>query len=299
MRRMQMISEPNPPPASILNVAAYKFVSIEAPQTLVDELGERTLSLGLRGTILIAPEGINFSLAGAEAKLEGFLRELASDPRFAELPIKRSWSSTQPFKKMRVKRKREIVALKRPDIRPDQAPAPRISPVELKAWLDQGRDIVLFDARNEFEVQLGTFKGARSLGIRQFSDLPRTLDDALNQDETVGAWRDRTVVTFCTGGIRCEKAAPLLREAGINDVHQLDGGILAWFEQHGAAHFDGSCFVFDERVALDDLRGRISPRLDFGHVVAHRLFDHPSTGHIVFHEPRLAPGKNIEHVIQH
>ena len=239
------------PAASILNVAAYKFVSIDAPQKLVEQLGERTLSLGLRGTILIAPEGINFSLAGVTQSIESFLGELSIDTRFCDLSIKRSWSVEQPFGRMRVKLKREIVALKRPDIRPDQTPAPRISPAELKTWLDQGRDVVLFDARNEFEVRLGTFRGAQSLGLRQFSDLPRVLDAAVARQADVGAWRERTVVTFCTGGIRCEKAAALLCEAGFKDIHQLDGGILAWFEQHGAAHFEGTCFVFDERVALD------------------------------------------------
>ena len=239
----------HPPPhvaAATLNVAAYKFITFDDLETRRTRYYNDAQARQLRGTILLAEEGINLSLAGPAANLEAFMRDLqAHDPPGA-LEIKRSYSSAPPFGKLQVKLKREIVALKRPDIRPDRTPAPRVSPADLKAWLDAGRELLLLDTRNEFEIAHGSFVGARSLQLQSFSDLPARL-------ETVDpAWKDCTVVTFCTGGIRCEKAAPLLIEAGFKDVVQLDGGILKYFEECGADHYSGTCFVFDERVALDD-----------------------------------------------
>jgi UPF0176 protein len=240
---------------TILNIAAYKFVAIDDPTALQQKLLDTARSKRLLGTILLAPEGINFMLAGESESLETFLVNLAGDARFADLPIKRSKSSTQPFRRLLVKVKREIVGLKRPDIRPDITPAPRIAPAELKRWLDEGRPIVLLDTRNEFEVKAGTFVGAQSLGINAFSDLPAAAAHANP------AWHNATVVTFCTGGIRCEKAAPLLASMGFREVLQLDGGILRYFEECGNAHYTGDCFVFDERVALDD---ELKPRKPSG-----------------------------------
>lgn len=229
----------------VVNVAAYKFVDIDDPQALAETLRSRAVTLDLRGTILIAEEGINLSIAGAPGKVESFLSSLALDERFADLPLKRSESQAQPFKRMRVKRKRETVAMKRPEIRPSRQPAPRLAPKTLRRWLDEGKPVVLLDTRNRFEVELGSFEQARSLDLKSFSEFPAQaarLDPAL---------KDLPVVTFCTGGIRCEKAAPYLIELGFRKVYQLDGGILGYFEACGAAHFEGRCFVFDERVAVD------------------------------------------------
>ena len=231
---------------SILNIAAYKFVTLDELVERRVRYLERTHALGLRGTILLADEGINLFIAGDPSSVATFLSELQTEPAFAALDIKRSYSARQPFTKMRVKLKREIVALKRPDIRPDRSPAPRITPAELKRWLDAGRDLVLLDTRNQFEFDQGTFDGAQSLALGAFSELPERLRNA------DPAWKSKTVVTFCTGGIRCEKAAPLLIVAGFRDVLQLDGGILRYFEECGSAHYSGDCFVFDARVALDN-----------------------------------------------
>ena len=169
-----------------------------------------------------------------------------------------------PFARLKAKGKREIIAFRRDGVDPLGAPAPAVPPSTLKRWLDRGRDddgrpVVLLDARNREEVAHGTFAGAITLPIDDFVALP----------EAVGAVHDRlagaTVVSFCTGGIRCEKAAPWLRAHGFGDVRQLEGGILGWFEAIGAAHWQGACFVFDERVALaPDLRpieaaGHIAP----------------------------------------
>ena len=245
-------------PADILNVTAYRFVTLDRLTERRTRYLQQARALGLRGTIVLAEEGINFSLAGVPAAVATFLAELQRDPPFATLvpplAIKRSFSAAPPFAHMLVKLKREIVALKRPDIRPDRTPAPRVSPTELKNWLDQGHDVVLLDTRNQFEIEHGTFVGAESLALRSFNDLPARLQ-AASRD-----WNTRTVVTFCTGGIRCEKAAPLLIEAGFQDVRQLDGGILRYFEECGTQHFAGDCFVFDARVALASDLGPADPR---------------------------------------
>ena len=230
---------------NILNIAAYRFVALERLPQLRDEMKSRCQALGLRGTVLIAEEGINLFLAGAAATVEAFLAALRSDARFAAIAVQRSWSAEQPFRRLLVKIKREIVTMRRPEIDPARAPAPRLSALALKGWLDEGRDLVLLDTRNQFEVDMGTFDNALSLGLGSFSGFPRAAT-ALTTP-----LRDRTIVTFCTGGIRCEKAAPWLINQGVREVYQLDGGILHYFEQCGSAHFRGKCFVFDQRLALD------------------------------------------------
>lgn len=230
---------------NVLNIAAYRFVPLDRLPQLREEIRARCKSLSLKGTVLIAAEGINLFLAGAAPDVEACLDALRADPRFSAIEVKRSWSAAQPFKRLLVKIKREIVSMRRPEIDPLKTPAPRLAPQELKLWLDQGRDIALLDTRNQFEVDLGSFEHALALGLKSFSDFPHAtpaLADAL---------KDRPIVTFCTGGIRCEKAAPWLLSQGFREVYQLDGGILNYFEQCGGTHFRGACFVFDQRVALD------------------------------------------------
>jgi len=229
----------------ILNIAAYRFVALDRLPSLRGDMESRCKALRLKGSVLIAGEGINLFLAGAAADVETWLGALRPDARLASIEVKRSWSAKQPFERLLVKIKREIVTMRRPEIDPARAPAPRLAPQELKRWLDQGRDIVLLDTRNRFEVDLGTFENSLSLGLKSFSDFPRAtpaLPEALKHEP---------IVTFCTGGIRCEKAAPWLISQGFSRVYQLDGGILNYFEQCGGAHFRGNCFVFDQRVALD------------------------------------------------
>jgi len=230
---------------NVLNIAAYKFVALDQLPQLRAAFKARGDALGLKGTILVANEGINLFLAGAAAGVESFLETLRADARLAFIEVKRSWSSEQPFNRLLVKIKREIVSMRRAEIDPRKTAAPRLAPQELKCWLDQGRPVVLLDTRNQFEVDLGTFENAFSLGLRSFGEFPRATP-AL--PETL---KDQPVVTFCTGGIRCEKAAPWLINQGFREVYQLDGGILNYFEQCGSAHFRGVCFVFDQRVALD------------------------------------------------
>lgn len=239
---------------TILNIAAYRFVRIEDPPALRTTVARTADALGLRGTVLVSPEGINLFLAGAEEPVRRFLDALGRDPRFAGLTAKESWSEAVPFARLKVKLKREIIAFRREGVDPVGAPAPLVPPGTLRRWLDQGHDdagrrVVLLDTRNREEVAHGTFEGALTLPIDDFVQLP----DALEAER--GRLAGATVVSFCTGGIRCEKAAPFLRDRGFGDIRQLEGGILGYFEQEGGAHWRGACFVFDERVALGpDLR---------------------------------------------
>jgi UPF0176 protein len=232
-----------------LNISAYKFVELGALETLRAELRERCAAAGLKGTVLLSAEGINLFLAGPEAPLRGVLAWLASDVRFADLPVKESWSDEQPFNRMLVKIKREIITMKHPMIRPMAGRAPHVDAATLKRWLDaghddQGRPVTLLDTRNAFEVEVGTFAGAIDPRIKSFGEFPARVAELA--PELAG----RTVVTFCTGGIRCEKAVLYMQEQGMEHVYQLDGGILRYFEDVGGAHYAGNCFVFDRRVAL-------------------------------------------------
>lgn len=228
----------------ILNVAFYKFVALSDLTKLREELRKRTRGLGIKGTILISEEGFNASLAGADASMRSFVAELQSDPRFGSFDVKESQSEKIPFLRMLVKIKKEIIPMGRPDIRPAEFTAPRLQPRELKNWLDAGKDVVLLDTRNEYEIEHGTFKNARTLKLKHFREFSAKL--AAAQD-----LRDKAVVMFCTGGIRCEKATALALKENFQEVYQLEGGILRYLEECGASHYDGKCFVFDERVAID------------------------------------------------
>jgi len=236
---------------SILNISAYKFVSLADPAAWREGIHERAAALGLRGTVLLAPEGINLFVAAAETPVREFLAWLSAQPEFADLPVKASWSVAVPFGKLLVKVKPEIIRMNHPTIRPQQQRAPALDAKTLARWLeagvdDAGRAVVTLDTRNAFEVDRGRFVGAVDWRLGKFGDFPEAL--RAHRDELAG----KTVVSYCTGGIRCEKAALLMREAGLEHVWQLDGGILNYFEQAGGAHFEGDCFVFDEREALSD-----------------------------------------------
>ncbi len=235
---------------NFLNIAAYRFVSLTDLPTLHSAICQRLEGSEIKGTVLLAEEGINLFLAGESNEVNGFMTWLCGDSRFKGLEAKESWSETQPFKKRLVKIKPEIIRMNHPAIQPASGRAPAVDASTLKRWLDQGHDdqgqaVVTLDTRNAFEADCGTFTGAIDWRIDKFTEFPDALK--AHQAELQG----KTVVSFCTGGIRCEKAALLMREAGLTDVFQLDGGILTYFEQVGQAHYNGGCFVFDERRVVD------------------------------------------------
>ena len=235
----------------ILNIAAYLFVVVDDVDALATSVRDQAEAAALRGSVLVTPEGINLFLASNEAPLRGFLDWLQEDQRFAGITIKESWSEVLPFARLKVKRKDEIIAFRREATAPlHRERAPAVDPPTLARWIEQGHDdagkpLVLLDTRNREEVDFGSFAGALTLPIDNFTELPDAL--APHRD----ALREATVVSFCTGGIRCEKAALFLRDDGMDNLLQLDGGILGYFEHVGGFGYDGRCFVFDERVALD------------------------------------------------
>lgn len=244
----------------ILNIAAYKFVALDGLTGLQAALAEALQARAIKGTVLLADEGINLFLAGASTGVHDFLAGLRADARFSDLEVKESWSSAQPFRKLLVKVKPEIIRMNHPAIRPSAGRAPAVDAATLVRWLDSGHDdegrpVVTLDTRNAFEVDVGTFRNALDWRIDKFTEFPQALQD--HRAELQG----KTVVSFCTGGIRCEKAAILMQEAGVDKVYQLDGGILKYFEVSGHAHFEGECFVFDQRRALDPaLQPRVNPQ---------------------------------------
>jgi UPF0176 protein len=239
--------QPNP---TYVNIAAYKFVTFNDTVEKRPQFQDLCQELGLKGTILLSPEGINLFLAGLRAPIDRFLAWLRADPRFNDLAVKESLSGEQPFKRMLVKLKREIITMNHPTIRPEQGRAPAVLPATLKRWLDAGHDdsgrpVVMVDTRNAFEVNVGTFEGTIDYRIGKFSEFPAVIQQ--HKDALAG----KTVVTFCTGGIRCEKAAIHMQNAGFENVYQLEGGILRYFEDVGGDHYSGECFVFDHRTALN------------------------------------------------
>jgi len=244
----------------ILNIAAYKFVALEQLPELKASLLDALATHTIKGTVLLAGEGINLFLAAEPASIHDFLAWLRQDARFADLQAKESRSAAQPFHKLLVKIKPEIIRMNHPAIRPEAGRAPAVDAATLKRWLDAGHDdggrpVVMLETRNTYEVEAGTFRGAIDWRLEKFTEFPQAVQD--HRDALAG----KTVVSFCTGGIRCEKAAIYLQQAGVEHVYQLDGGILKYFEDCGAAHYAGECFVFDDRRAVN---AALQPRVDLG-----------------------------------
>jgi UPF0176 protein len=235
---------------STVNISAYKFISLDELPVLRERVLERCTALKLKGTVLLAPEGINLFLAGARESIDGFMKWLHEDIRFADIAPKESISDAPPFGRMRVRLKKEIITMRMPTVRPEGGRAPAVDAATLQRWLaqghdDEGRDVVLLDTRNEYEVALGKFADAIDYRLASFTGFPA----AIAADR--GRYEGSTVVSYCTGGIRCEKAALHMQDLGMPHVYQLEGGILKYLEQTDGTHWQGDCFVFDERIAVD------------------------------------------------
>ncbi len=227
------------------NISTYKFSPLKDLKSLRVQLQERCKVLGTKGTILLSTEGINLFVAGEEKKVNLLVSDLRRIPGLEDLKPKVSQSSHQPFRRMLVRIKKEIIAFGVPGIDPSQRTVGKISPLELKTWLDEGREVTLLDTRNDYEIKLGTFAKALPIGINHFREFPKGVE-GLPAD-----LKEKPIVMFCTGGIRCEKAGPYLESQGFKNVRQLDGGILKYFEECGNSHYEGNCFVFDQRVGVD------------------------------------------------
>ncbi len=224
----------------------YKFTRIDDPAALKAQLAPMCCALGIKGTILVAPEGINSTISGADDAVASVLAWLRADARFAGLISKESYAETQPFKRMKVRLKKEIVTLHAPEADPAQQVGTYVPPDQWNALISEP-DVVLVDTRNDYEVKIGTFKGARDPGIKTFGAFRRYMKENLDPK------RDKRVAMFCTGGIRCEKSTAYLLAHGFEEVYHLQGGILKYLEivPKDESLWEGECFVFDERVALD------------------------------------------------
>ena len=229
----------------VFNIAGYRFIDLHDRDELRDPFMNRCTDLGLKGTILLSPNGINFFLAGSEESVSEFIQYLESDRRFSGIPIKFSRTDYQPFRRMLVKRKNEIISLGDSEIKPSEFTGPYIKPIEFKHLMDAKEDILVLDTRNDYETRIGSFEDSLELGISSFRDFPNAIASIPEE------YKSKTVVMYCTGGIRCEKASAVMMNAGFEDVKQLEGGILGYFKECGGSYWDGDCFVFDQRVAVD------------------------------------------------
>jgi UPF0176 protein len=230
---------------AFVNISTYKFAPLDDLPALRERLLSLTRAAHLRGTILLSTEGINLFVAGPREAIDTLVATLRAIPGLADLAPKESLSDEPPFNRMLVKIKKEIIAFGVEGVDPARHPSPKLAPHTLKQWLDEGRPVTLLDTRNDYEIRLGTFKGAVVPHIDHFRDFPTAVKNLPEE------FKERPIVMFCTGGIRCEKAGPYMQLAGFKNVHQLDGGILKYFEECGGAHYEGECFVFDRRVGVD------------------------------------------------
>ena len=228
-----------------INISCYKFVELDNLEELRSGILGKAKSLELKGTVLLSHEGLNMFVAGTRDAIDQFVEYVQSFEGLDGLPVKESPSDHQPFTRMLVRIKKEIISMGVETIQPERKTSPKIAAPQLKQWLDEGKEITLLDVRNDYEFELGSFENATPIGVDTFREFPEAVD--LLPDDS----KKRPLVMFCTGGIRCEKAGPLMEEKGFEEVYQLDGGILKYFELCGGEHYQGECFVFDKRVALD------------------------------------------------
>lgn len=229
----------------ISNITGYKFIPITDRKSLQGKIQKHSNKLGLKGTVLISEKGLNFSIAGEHKAIQDFIKFLRSDKRFSEIDIKTTYNDYQPFRKMLVRIKKEIISMGIDEIDPFTFTGEKITPKELQDKLNNNEDIVLLDTRNEYEVRLGTFEDAVDLNLDSFRDFPNKI---MSLDQKM---KNKEIVMFCTGGVRCEKASALMLKNGFKNVKQIDGGVIKYFEDTAGSYWNGDCFVFDDRVALD------------------------------------------------
>lgn len=226
--------------------AMYKFVALEDFATLREPLHQVMLDNGVRGTLLLASEGINGTVAGSREGIDALLAWLQNDPRLADIVYKESLDDSNPFHRTKVKLKKEIVTMGVEGIDPKRVVGTYVKPRDWNALISDP-DVVLVDTRNDYEVQVGTFKGAINPNTETFREFPQYVKEHLDPQ------KNRKVAMFCTGGIRCEKSTAYLKEQGFDEVYHLEGGILKYLEEvpQDSSLWEGECFVFDNRVTVN------------------------------------------------
>ena len=225
--------------------ALYQFVRLDDFEAFRTPLRELMVELEIKGTILLALEGLNGTISGSKTSIDGVIQFLQDDGRFDNLEIKFSHSETTPFKRLKVKLKKEIVTLGVEHIDPLSSVGTYIDPQDWNALISDP-DVVLIDTRNNYEYEIGSFKGAINPNTETFREFPTYTKDNLEQ------YRGKKVAMFCTGGIRCEKSTAYLKSQGFDTVYHLHGGILKYLEEvdEDQSLWEGECFVFDDRVAV-------------------------------------------------
>jgi UPF0176 protein len=238
--------EKTPAQTRYLVAAFYKFVALPNYREVREPLLQRCEELGLLGSILLAEEGINGTISGLQQDVQSLFEYLHSDPRLQDLHHKQSWADDQPFYRMKVRLKKEIVSLGVDGVDPNRTVGEYVAPQDWNELISRD-DVRLIDTRNHYEYHLGTFKGAEDPDTVSFRDFPEWVAENLDPE------KDRQVAMFCTGGIRCEKATSYLLELGFEGVYHLDGGILNYLEtvEKEESLWEGDCFVFDNRVTVD------------------------------------------------
>lgn len=243
---------------SIVVAALYKFVTLKDFAALRQPLLAAMKAHGVKGTLLLADEGINGTISGAREAIDGFLAELKSDSRFADLEHKESFCDEDPFYRSKVKLKKEIVTIGVDGVDPNLHAGTYVEPADWNALIADP-DVLLIDTRNGYEVALGTFEGAADPKTGSFGEFPKFVGENLDPS------KHRKVAMFCTGGIRCEKASSYMRNQGFREVYHLKGGILKYLDEVPAheSKWRGECFVFDHRVAVG--QGLVPTELEMCH----------------------------------
>ena len=226
--------------------ALYKFVTLENYEAWKPELLEKCAEFQIKGTLILAREGLNGTIAGTRSGIDQILAYLRSDPRLSDLVHKESIAQDPPFHRMKVNLKKEIVTMGMPEIDPTKVVGTYVKPKEWNALI-QDPNVVLIDTRNDYEYRVGTFKGSINPETTAFREFPQWVDESDDLQT-----KNKKVAMFCTGGIRCEKATSLLKEKGFEEVYHLEGGILKYLEEinQDESLWEGECFVFDERVSV-------------------------------------------------
>ncbi len=223
-------------------ISCYKYIEVENPENLRLEISSLCRKLDITGRILIGKEGLNAAVSGSPKNIETFKSKIKENPLFSDMTFREQFFREKTYKKLTVKVRNEIVNFGKPvDL---SKTGEHVKPEVLKEWLDKKEDLVLLEGRNQYEAKVGKFKNALVLPIKNFRQFP----DAVSK---LSHLKSKKIVMYCTGGIRCEKASAYLKQEGFENVHQLEGGIINYINKFPNDHFEGSCFVFDERIAAE------------------------------------------------
>lgn len=243
-------------------VSFYKFITLDNFELMREPILAKMHELGIKGTIILAHEGVNGGFAGTREPMELFYAFLRQDERFADLNFKETYDEENPFTKAKVKLRKEIVTMGIKETDPNKSKGTYLSPEEWHAFI-KDPDVVIIDTRNDYEFELGTFKNAINPNTENFRDFPTYVEQNLSDK------KDKKIAMFCTGGIRCEKSTAYLRDEGFKEVYHLHDGILNYLKSipEEESLWEGYCFVFDERVGVDHQSNRVQPQLpqDYKH----------------------------------